>query len=93
MTDHPYFKFLILSQWALFSISTRNFIGSGQFSTHPLLDDRRIARSAITRFSGVFKARVHRDAELTRDDFDFFDWYIYFHEPCNYSNDANEMMQ
>ena len=29
---------VILSQWAWFSMSTRNFIGSGQNSAHPLLD-------------------------------------------------------
>ena len=29
----------VLSQWACFSMSTRNFIGSGQNSAHPLLDD------------------------------------------------------
>ena len=38
----------ILSQWAWFSMSTRNFIDSGQNSAHPLLYDRWIARSAIT---------------------------------------------
>ena len=49
----------ILSQWAWFSMSTRNFIGSGQNSAHPLLDDRWIARSAITRGSCVLNAREH----------------------------------
>ena len=33
----------ILSQWAWFSMSTRNFIGSRQNSAHPLLNDRWIA--------------------------------------------------
>ena len=35
----------ILSQWAWFSMSTRNFIGSGQNSAHPLLENRWIALS------------------------------------------------
>ena len=37
----------ILIQWAWFSLSTGNFIGSGQNSAHSLLDDRWIACSAI----------------------------------------------
>ena len=50
---------VILSQWAWFRMSTRNFIGFGQSSAHPLQDDRWIARSAITRGSCVFNAREH----------------------------------
>ena len=49
----------IFSQWVWFSMSTRNFIGSGQNSAHPLLGDRWIARSAITQGSCVFNAYVH----------------------------------
>ena len=41
-------------------MSTINFIGSDQNSAHPLLDDRWIARSAITQGSCVFIAREHR---------------------------------
>ena len=44
----------ILIQWVLCSMSRRNFIGSDQNSAHPLLDDRWIARSAITRGSCIF---------------------------------------
>ena len=44
-----YYK--ILTQWVWFSMSRRNFIGSGQNSAHPLLDNRWIARSAITQGS------------------------------------------
>ena len=104
-TKNLIFCSLILSQWAWFGMSTRNFIGSGQNSTHPLLDDRWIARSAITRDSCVFNAREHRvsrDAPVRkqnwrewrtpRDYFGFLDWNIYFHKGCNYSNEAYEMM-
>ena len=56
--------------------------------------------------SGIFNAcedRVLRDTSVRkwnlhvwrslRDDFGFLDWHIYFHKGCNYSNEANEMMQ
>ena len=45
-----------------FSMSTRNFIGSGQSTAYPLLDNRWIACSAITQVSCVFNmcgASVH----------------------------------
>ena len=50
----------ILNQWAWFSMSTKNFIGSCQNSTHSLLDDRLKARSAMTQGSCVFNSRAHR---------------------------------
>ena len=49
----------VLSQWAWFSMSTRNLIGYGQNSVHPLLDDRWIAYSPITWGSCIFKVREH----------------------------------
>ena len=58
-----------LSQWAWFSVSTGNFAGSGPNSTHPLPDDRWIARLAITRNSCVFNSRKHRispDASVSK---------------------------
>ena len=95
----------IVSQWAWFSMSSRNFIGSNQSSTHPLLDDGWIAHSAITQGSCVFNGHVHRisyDASVHQcylgmwwtpcNDFGFLDWNIYFHEGCNFSNDSTEIM-
>ena len=72
-------------------MSTRNFIGSGQNSTHPLLDDRWIARSAITQGSCVLSMREHLVSHLyankiyvcddrNPDEFGFLDWNIYFHK-------------
>ena len=49
----------ILSQWAQFSMSVRNFIGSGQSSAHPLLDDRCITHSGIALGNCIFNARIH----------------------------------
>ena len=57
----------ILSQWAWFSMSTINFIGSGQ--NHPLLDDRWIARSANYAGNCVFNSRepcVLHDASVRK---------------------------
>ena len=65
---------------------------------------RWIARLADTRGSCVFNARVPRvsreasiqkmefTSRTPRDSFGFLDWNVYFHEECNYSHDANEMM-
>ena len=54
-------EFLVSNcQWLWFSMLTRNFISSGQNSAHPLLDDRWIVRSAITRDSCVFNTREYR---------------------------------
>ena len=65
-----------------------------------------MARSAITQGSCVFNAcedRVSHDASVRKqilrmwrtphNNFGFLDWNIYFHKGCNYSNEANEMMQ
>ena len=48
-------------QWVWFGmlLSTRNFIGFGQNSTHLLLDNRLIAHSAITWNSCLFNVCEH----------------------------------
>ena len=48
--------FAILSQWAWFSMSTRNFIGSGQNSAHPLLDHDG---QCVQQLHGVFAYLMH----------------------------------
>ena len=50
---------LILSQWALFSMSARNFTGFGESATNLLQNDKRTACSALTRGSCVFNMREH----------------------------------
>ena len=64
--------------------------------------------SAISNYKGklcIFNARelrILRDTSVRkqnllawrtpRDDFGFLGWNIYFHNGCNYSNEANEIM-
>ena len=54
-----YLQNTTINEWALFSISTRNLIGFGQISAHPLLDNRWEVCAAITWCSHVF-TRMNR---------------------------------
>ena len=85
---------------------TRNFIGSGQDSAHPLLDRdgqhvqqlrgvvANLMRLNTTyRVTHLYANEIYvRDQRYVMSLVQVLDWNIYCHKGCNHSNEATEMM-